>query len=295
MRGTSGREAKICCPLSRSIASAPDPAPAERICAPSALRVARGPAARATAGSRSVAAASSTVMRRSVRAIGQSRVGNPPVGARLRLRSAPRAAIVASMVKRRVLLPTLVAMFVLLGSGQALAAPTWLAGESQDGTEAATGVPADVATDSGGNSVAVWAASTASRRRGPRRLPPPRRAVGRAGEPRRRAQHRCRSSRASPCSPTGSSSPSGSPTATAPAPLGAPSGGRRLERPRHDRHRRLLRHRRAAGERGRDGDRDRQRRRLRRDLHQGAGLRHVRRRGARVVRATSSPPRPTAA
>jgi hypothetical protein len=64
------------------------------------------------------------------------------------------------MVKRRVLLPTLVAMFVLLGSGQALAAPTWLAGESHDGAEAATGVPADVATDSGGNSVAVWVAST---------------------------------------------------------------------------------------------------------------------------------------
>jgi hypothetical protein len=53
-------------------------------------------------------------------------------------------------------------MFVLLGPGQALAAPTWLAGESQDGAEAATGVPADVATDSGGNSVAVWAASTAT-------------------------------------------------------------------------------------------------------------------------------------
>ena len=53
-------------------------------------------------------------------------------------------------------------MFVLLGSGQALAAPSWLAGESHDGAEAATGVPADVATDSGGNSVAVWAASTAT-------------------------------------------------------------------------------------------------------------------------------------
>jgi hypothetical protein len=66
------------------------------------------------------------------------------------------------MVKRRVLLPSLVAMFVLLGPGQALAAPTWLAGESQDGAEAATGVPADVATDSGGNSVAVWAANTAT-------------------------------------------------------------------------------------------------------------------------------------
>jgi hypothetical protein len=66
------------------------------------------------------------------------------------------------MVERRVLLPTLVAMFVLLGPGQALAAPSWLAGESHDGAEAATGVPADVATDSGGNSVAVWAANTAA-------------------------------------------------------------------------------------------------------------------------------------
>ena len=53
-------------------------------------------------------------------------------------------------------------MFVLLGAGQALAAPTWLAGESHDGAAAATGVPADVATDSGGNSVAVWAANTAA-------------------------------------------------------------------------------------------------------------------------------------
>ena len=66
------------------------------------------------------------------------------------------------MVKRRVLLPSLVAMFVLLGPGQALAAPTWLAGESQDGAEAVTGVPADVATDSSGNSVAVWAANPAA-------------------------------------------------------------------------------------------------------------------------------------
>ena len=161
MRGTSGRDAKICRPLSRSTASAPDPAPAERICAPSALRVARGPAARAAAGRRSVAAASSTAMRRSVRAIGQSRVGNPPVGARLRLRSASRAAIVASMVKRRVLLPSLVAMFVLLGSGQALAAPTWLgrrAAGRRRGRDAT--VPADVADRHGGNSVAVWAANT---------------------------------------------------------------------------------------------------------------------------------------
>ena len=155
MRGTSGRDAKICRPLSRSTASAPDPAPAERICAPSALRVARGPAARAAAGRRSVAAASSTAMRRSVRAIGQSRVGNPPVGARLRLRSASRAAIVASMVKRRVLLPSLVAMFVLLGSGQALAAQ-WLGSEPLDASGNAT-VPADVAA-TGDRSAAIWIA-----------------------------------------------------------------------------------------------------------------------------------------
>ena len=50
---------------------------------------------------------------------------------------------------------------MLLGSGQALAAPTWLPGESQDGIQAADdSVPADVATDSQGNSVAVWVAST---------------------------------------------------------------------------------------------------------------------------------------
>jgi hypothetical protein len=66
------------------------------------------------------------------------------------------------MVKRRVLLPLLVATFALLGSGQALAAPTWLSGESQDGSEAAQSIPVDVATDSAGNSMAVWAASTAT-------------------------------------------------------------------------------------------------------------------------------------
>jgi hypothetical protein len=235
MRGTSGREAKISRPLSRSIASAPDPAPAERICAPSALRVARGPAARATAGSRSVAAASSTVRRRSVRAIGQSRVGNPPVGARLRLRSAPRAAIVAPMVKRRVLLPTLVAMFVLLGPGQALAAPSWLAGERQDGAEAATGVPADVATDIEGNSVAVWAASTASGGQGSRRLPPPRRPVGRAGEPRRRAQHPVGAAARRSAAERAVRRDLARERRRHPAPLGAPAGGRRLERCRHDR------------------------------------------------------------
>src|SRR4051812_6115157 len=161
MRGTSGRDAKISRPLSRSTASAPDPAPLARICEASAERVAPGPAARAAAG-RIVAAASSTAMRRSVRAIKVPRVGNPPAGARLRLRSSPRAAIVGSMVNRRVLLPMLVAAFVLLGSGQALAEPTWLSGEAEDGTQAAQAVPADVATDSGGNSMAVWAASTAT-------------------------------------------------------------------------------------------------------------------------------------
>jgi hypothetical protein len=67
------------------------------------------------------------------------------------------------MVERRVLLPLLVAMFLLLGPGQALAAPTWLGGESQDGSEAVQAVPADVATDADGNSVAVWAATTETR------------------------------------------------------------------------------------------------------------------------------------
>ena len=43
MRGTSGRVAKIWRPLSRSIASAPEPPPAERICEASALRVAVRP------------------------------------------------------------------------------------------------------------------------------------------------------------------------------------------------------------------------------------------------------------
>jgi PKD domain-containing protein len=108
-----------------------------------------------------VAAASSAAMRRSVRAIGQSRVGNPPVAARLRLRSASRAAIVASMVKRRVLLPTLVAMFVLLGSGQALAAPTWLAGEQRD-PAAGLSDPPDVAAGGAGDAAVAWAGSGGS-------------------------------------------------------------------------------------------------------------------------------------
>jgi hypothetical protein len=57
------------------------------------------------------------------------------------------------MVKRRVLLPSLVATFMLLGSGQALAAQ-WLGSEPLDTSGNAT-VPADVAA-TGDRSVAVW-------------------------------------------------------------------------------------------------------------------------------------------
>ena len=172
-------------------------------------------------------------------------------------------------------------MFVLLGAGQALAAPTWLAGESHDGAAAATGVPADVATDSGGNSVAVWAANTAAggevraafRPRGgpwgaPESLDGELSTQSGAAARRRAAERRVRRRLARQ-------------QRRHRAPLGAPPGGRRLERRRHDRPRHLLRHQRAAGERGRDRDRDPRRRRLRRDLHQGAGLQCVRRRGAR--------------
>ena len=80
VRGVSGREAKIWRPLSRSTANAPEPPPAKRICDASAERVAEGPAACAAAG-RSAAATSSTAIRRYIRAIGWSRVGNPPVAA----------------------------------------------------------------------------------------------------------------------------------------------------------------------------------------------------------------------
>src|SRR4051794_10347036 len=149
MRGTSGRDAKISRPLSRATARAPDPAPPAGICEASAERVAPGPPARAAAG-RIVAAASSTAMRRSVRAIKVPRVGNPPAGARLRLRSSPRAAIVGSMVNRRVLLPMLVAAFVLLGSGQALAAPTWLGGGAPGGAPGAPAGPRARAAGKGG-------------------------------------------------------------------------------------------------------------------------------------------------
>jgi hypothetical protein len=61
------------------------------------------------------------------------------------------------MVKRRVLLPSLVATFALAGSGQALAEPTWLVREPLDATTNAT-IPADVAADADGNAVAVWIA-----------------------------------------------------------------------------------------------------------------------------------------
>jgi PKD domain len=57
------------------------------------------------------------------------------------------------MVKRRVLLPTLVATFVLLGPGQALAA-LWLGSEPLDTSGNAT-VPADVAA-TGDRSAAIW-------------------------------------------------------------------------------------------------------------------------------------------
>ena len=72
-------------------------------------------------------------MRRDIRAIGWSRVGNPPVAAKSRLRSARPHAIVSAMVFRRELLPFLLAAaFLLVGPGQALAAPTWLDAEPQD-------------------------------------------------------------------------------------------------------------------------------------------------------------------
>src|SRR5215208_6697058 len=157
VRGVSGRRAKIWRPLSRSIASAPEPPPADRICEASAERVAEGPAACAAAGG-SAAAASSTAMRRYIRAIRRSRVGNPPVAAKSRLRSARSHAIVRAMVFRRELLPILLAVaFLLVGPAQAPASPEWLGAEPLDATLNAT-VPADVAADADGNAVAVWLA-----------------------------------------------------------------------------------------------------------------------------------------
>ena len=60
------------------------------------------------------------------------------------------------MALRRELLPILLAAaFLLIGPGQALAAPTWLDAEPQQATAPANQAP-DVATDADGNSVAVW-------------------------------------------------------------------------------------------------------------------------------------------
>jgi hypothetical protein len=60
------------------------------------------------------------------------------------------------MARRRELLSLLVAAFLLLVPGHALAAPTWLPSESLDAAGAT--VAPDVATDLQGNSVAVWLA-----------------------------------------------------------------------------------------------------------------------------------------
>jgi hypothetical protein len=58
------------------------------------------------------------------------------------------------MALRRELLLLMVAAFLLLGPGQALAAPQWLPAELREAT--GSGAPADVASDADGNSVAVW-------------------------------------------------------------------------------------------------------------------------------------------
>ena len=80
--------------------------------------------------------------------------------------------------------------------------------------------------------MAVWVAST-GHRRGPRRLPAPRRPVGRAREPRRRRSHCCWSQPRVAVQPNGEFVAVwvGSGDGDCP-PLGAPSGGRRLERRR---------------------------------------------------------------
>jgi hypothetical protein len=63
------------------------------------------------------------------------------------------------MALRRELLPLLLAAaFLLIGPAQALAAPTWLDAEGQDGTDSNAQV-VDVATDADGNSAAVWLAA----------------------------------------------------------------------------------------------------------------------------------------
>ena len=95
-------------------------------------------------------------MRCSIRAIRDSRVGNPPVGPKSRLRSAAAPAIVGVMVLRRELLSILLATAILLvGAGQALAAPQWLPAQPLPASLPSLVDPA-VATDADGNSIAVW-------------------------------------------------------------------------------------------------------------------------------------------
>ena len=73
------------------------------------------------------------------------------------------------------------------------------------------------------------------RRRGSRRLPAPRRAVGRAGEPRRRAQHAVGAAARRRAAERRVRRDLARQQRGHLAPLGAPPGGRRLERRRHDR------------------------------------------------------------
>ena len=258
MRGTSGRDAKIWRPLSRSTASAPDPAPAERICAPSALagragaRGARGGGQEERGRGEQHGDEAERPSHRAVESRQPAGRGEVAVAFRLPSRDSRRRWSTGGSCS-----PLLVAMFVLLGAG-AGARGADLAGRRVAGRRRGRdGRPADVATDSGGNSVAVWAANPATggevraayRPRGgpwgaPESLDG---ALARSSSPAARRRAAGRGVRRRLAAASGDEHR---------APLGAPPGGRRLERGRHDRQRRLLPGIGAlAGKRRRHGDR----------------------------------------
>ena len=232
MRGTSGRDAKIWRPLSRSTASAPDPAPAgahlrgERRAGRARARGARGGGQEERGRGEQHGDEAERPSHRAVESRQPAGRGEVAVAFRLPSRDSRldgQTAGPAPLARRD----------VRAARARAGARGADLAGRRVAGRRRGRdGLPADVATDSGGNSVAVWVASTGTGGEVRAAFRP----AAARGARRRASTARsacCRTSRASPCSRDGEFVAVWlAQRRRHRAPLGAPSRRRRLERRR---------------------------------------------------------------